>query len=197
MRTVSIITMGMILFLMTFSVAYAQDNDTLKTIFSRKSVRSYTDAAVSMDQLNLLAKAGMAAPTACGRMPWDFIIITDKECLKKLADALPHAKMAEHAGAAIAVTGDLNRQCNGKDASYWMLDCSAASQNILLAAESIGLGAVWTAVYPEAERIASVRKILGIPEDVVPLNLICMGVPKSEETPKDKFDSKLIHVDKW
>jgi nitroreductase len=195
MKTIPVVIAGLILW--SFSVVLAQDNDTLKIIFSRKSVRTYTDAGIPKHQLTLLAKAGMAAPTACGKKPWDFVVITDKEYLKKLADALPFAKMAEKAAAAIVVTGDLNRQCNGKDASYWMLDCSAASENILLAAESMGLGAVWTAVFPESDRIASVRKILGIPEGVVPLNLICMGVPKGEDEPKDKFDPKLIHTDKW
>ena len=197
MKTIPIIITGSILLLGTFSAVFAQDNDTLKTIFSRKSVRTYTDAAVSKDQLTLLVKAGMAAPTACYARPWDFIIITDKECLKKLADALPTSKSAEKAAAAIVVTGDLNRQCKGKDASYWMLDCSAASENILLAAESMGLGAVWTAVFPEADRIALVRNILGIPEGVVPLNIICIGVPNAKDTAKDKFDAKLIHTDKW
>jgi nitroreductase len=178
-------------------MVFSQGNETLTTIFNRKSVRSYEDVAISMEQLTLLAKAGMAAPTACGKMPWDFIVITDKACLNKLSEALPYAKMAKNAGAAIVVTGDLNRQCNGKDASYWMLDCSAASQNVLLAAESIGLGAVWTSVFPEEDRIFSVRAILGIPEDVVPLNLICIGAPKGDHTPKDKFDAELIHINKW
>ena len=197
MKAIVNITIALILLSGTFSAASAQDNDTLKTIFGRKSVRTYADTAVSRDQLILLVKAGMAAPTACDKRPWDFIVITDKERLKQLADALPFAKMAERAAAAIVVTGDLSRQCNGNDASYWMLDCSAASENILLAAESMGLGAVWTAVFPESDRIASVRKILGIPEGVVPLNLICMGVPKGKDEPKDKFDAKLIHADKW
>jgi nitroreductase len=197
MKTITIITTGLILFLGTFSVAFAQDNDTLKTIFNRKSVRTFTDAAVSKDQLILMVKAGMAAPTACDARPWDFIVITDKECLKKLADALPTSKPAERAAAAIVITGTLSRECKGKDGSYWMLDCSAASENILLAAESMGLGAVWTAVWPETDRIELVRKILGIPEGVVPLNIICIGVTKAKDTAKDKFDAKLIHTDKW
>jgi nitroreductase len=195
-ETIQIKTIGLIL-IFGVVAAFAQDNDTLRTIFSRKSVRSYTSDRISEDQLTVLAKAGMAAPTACDKRPWDFIVVTDKTYLKKLADALPFAKMAEKAAAAIVVTGDLNRQCGGKNKSYWMLDCSAASENILLAAESMGLGAVWTAVYPEADRIASVRGILEIPEDVVPLNLISIGLPSGKDTPKDKFDPKLIHKNKW
>ncbi len=175
----------------------AQDNETLKAIFSRKSVRSYTDAGVPKEQLTLLARAGMAAPTAVDKRPWEFIIITDSACLKALAEALPYAKMVEKAAAAIVVAGDLNRQFGGMDASYWIQDCSAATENILLAAESMGLGGVWTGVFPEPDRIASVRRILGIPEDVVPLNVIPIGVPSGKEHPKDKFDPHLIHKNKW
>ncbi|MDD2702806.1 MAG: nitroreductase family protein [Candidatus Omnitrophica bacterium] len=175
----------------------AKMNDTLRTIFNRKSVRSYTDAAVSKEQLMTLVKAGMAAPTAVDRRLWDFILITDKAMLKKLAEALPYAKMAGNAAAAIVVTGDLDRQFGGKDASLWMLDCSAASENILLAAESMGLGAVWTAVFPDQERILAVRKILGIPEHVVPLNFIPIGVPAGDEKPKDKFNPARIHINNW
>jgi nitroreductase len=172
-------------------------NPTLQTIFNRKSVRSYKDGAVTEEQLMMLARAGMAAPTAVDRRPWDFILITDKTVLKKLAEALPYAKMANQAAAAIVVTGDLNRQYGGKDAVFWMLDCSAASENILLAAESMGLGAVWTAVFPDPGRILAVRTALGIPENVIPLNFIPIGIPVGNEKPKDKFDSQRIHKNNW
>ncbi len=172
-------------------------NDTLQTIFNRKSVRTYTGAPVSKDQLLMLVKAGMAAPTAVDRRPWDFIIITDKAILKKLSDSSQHAKMTEHAAAAIVVTGDLNRQYGGKEAIYWTLDCSAATENILLAAESMGLGAVWTALYPDPDRINPVKSILSIPQDIVPLALIPIGVPTGSEKPKDKFNAKQIHQNGW
>jgi len=180
--------------------AFAQEaamNDTLKTIFSRKSVREYQEKPVSEEKLMMLVRAGMAASTAVDRRPWDFIAITDKAVLRKLADALPYAKMARQAAAAIVVTGDLKRQFGGEGASYWMLDCSAATENILLAAESLGLGAVWTSVFPEKDRMAAVRKILGIPGHVVPLNLIPLGVPAGAVQAKDKFDAGQIHRDRW
>jgi nitroreductase len=179
---------------------FAQDtekNDTLKTIHDRKSVREFKDSVVSQEQLMILIKAGMAAPTAVDRRPWDFVVITDREILKQLSDALPHAKMAVKAGAAIVVTGDLKRQFGGEGAMFWIMDCSAASENILLAAESMGLGAVWTAVFPDKERISSVRKILGIPDHVMPLNLIPVGVPASETKAKDKFNPGQIHKNHW
>ncbi|MCK9431812.1 MAG: nitroreductase family protein [Candidatus Omnitrophica bacterium] len=172
-------------------------NPTLRTIFERKSVRAYQPGEVTPEQLMLLVRAGMAAPTAVDRRPWDFIVITDKEVLKKIAAAMPYAKMALEAPAAIVVTGDLNRQFGGKDASFWMLDCSAASENILLAAESMGLGAVWTGVFPDPERIRALRKILGIPENVVPLNFIPVGLPSGKDKPKDKFNPQQIHENHW
>jgi nitroreductase len=173
-------------------------NPTLTTIFNRKSVRSYTGGKVSQDQLVTLVKAGMAAPTAVDRRPWDFIIINDPNTIKKLAEKLPYAKMLNEAGAAIIVTGDTKRQFtteNGEE--YWMLDCSAASENILLAAESMGLGAVWTAVYPDKERIKAVRTLLNIPETVIPLNVIPIGIPTGKDKPKNKYNPKQIHRNSW
>ena len=172
-------------------------NDTLKTIFSRKSIRSYKDEPVSREKLEMLIKAGMAAPTAVDKRPWEYIVITDRKVLKQLADALPYAKMASTAAAAIIVGGDVRKQWGGLESDYWIMDCSAATENILLAAESMGLGAVWTAIYPEDARIRAVRQILGIPPHIVPLNLVPVGVPAGREKPKDKYNPAQIHWNKW
>ncbi len=172
-------------------------NDTLKTIFSRKSIRSYKDEPVSKEKLEMLIKAGMAAPTAVDKRPWEYIVITDRKVLKQLADALPYAKMASTAAAAIIVGGDVRKQWGGMESDYWIMDCSAATENILLAAESMGLGAVWTAIYPEDARIRAVRQILGIPPHIVPLNLVPVGVPAGREKPKDKYNPTQIHWNKW
>lgn len=172
-------------------------NETLKTIFSRKSVRVYKDEPIAKEKLDMLVRAGMAAPTAVDKRPWEFIIITDKAILKQLAGALPYAKMAEQAAAAIVVGGDINKQWGGADSEFWIVDCSAATENVLLAAESLGLGAVWTAVYPDQERITAVRQILNIPDNIIPLNLIPVGVPTGIEQPKDKYNPAQIHWEKW
>ncbi len=183
------------------TAAWAADeavmNDTLKTIFARKSVRSYKQEPIAKDRLEMLVRAGMAAPTAVDKRPWEFIVVTDRAVLKQLAEALPYAKMADRASAAILVAGDVKKQWGGPESDYWIMDCSAATQNILLAAESMGLGAVWTAVYPENDRVRAVRRILGIPSHVVPLNLIPVGVPAGPERPKDKYDPKQIHWNRW
>lgn len=172
-------------------------NETLQTIFSRASVRSYGDAPVSADTLLMLVRAGMAAPTAVNKRPWEFIVVTDRATLEKLAAALQYARMAAHAAAAIVVAGDTRRQYGGTDAQYWIMDCSAASENILLAAHSLGLGAVWTSVFPEQDRMDKVRGILGIPDHVVPLNVIPIGAPAAAVKAQDKYDPAQIHRDRW
>ena len=171
-------------------IASAQ-NPTLETIFSRKSVRSYTDQPVSVDDLMLLVKAGMAAPTGMNRQPWEFFIIQDKELMASLADKIPYARMLKEAQAAIVVMG------NPEKSIYWYLDCSAAAQNILLAAESIGLGAVWTAGYPFEDRMETISKAIGIPKPFLPLCLIPIGYPKGEQMPKNKWDESKVHMNKW
>lgn len=173
------------------------NNETTKTIFSRKSVRNYVETTLSQETLEFLVRAGMAAPSAMDRRPWEFIIINDKNVVKKLNDALPHAKMAENAGQAIVVAGNIEKQAGGKDATFWIMDCSAAAENILLAAESLGLGAVWTAVYPAADRLKPVVEILGLPSNIVPLAFIPVGKPAGSDKPKDKFDKEKIHWNHW
>jgi len=172
-------------------------NPTLTTIFNRKSVRHYTTEEVSNEQLILLAKAGMAAPTAVDKRPWAFVSVTDRKVLDRLAEVLPYARMLKKASAAIVVCGDLNKALEGSAQILWVQDCSAASENVLLAAESIGLGAVWTGVYPDDDKVAAVREILGIPDRIVPLNVIAIGYPTGEEKPKDKWDASNLHWEKW
>ncbi|HPN22086.1 MAG TPA: nitroreductase family protein [Tenuifilaceae bacterium] len=171
-------------------------NNTVKTIFERKSVRSFENKVLSKEQLELIVKAGMAAPSARNLQPWAFIIITDRNTLNTLADRLPYAKMLYEATAAIVVCG-IPEKSGDSPEGYWVQDCSAATQNILLAIESMGLGAVWTGVYPRSERIDVVRDVLSIPQNVFPLNVIPIGYPKGENRPKDKFKPENIRREKW
>ncbi|TAL31520.1 MAG: nitroreductase family protein [Spirochaetes bacterium] len=178
--------------------ATGYDSDpVLKVIFGRKSVRHFTDRKVPRDALDLLVKAGMAAPSALNKQPWAFVVATDRAILDRLAAALPFAKMLSRAGAAIVVCGIPAEGTKGAGSEYWVMDCSAATENILLAAEASGLGAVWTAAYPSTERVASVREILGIPGTVVPLNVIPVGYPTGEDLPKDKYRPENVHWDRW
>ncbi len=171
-------------------------NETLEVIYTRRSVRSFTGEPVSRDDLWKILKAGMSAPSAVNIQPWAFIVVTKREVLDKLCEKLPYAKMLDKAGAAIIVCGIPNKdKIYAKD--YWVMDCSAASENILLAAHALGLGAVWTAVYVDKERIASVRNILNIPEHIIPLNVIPIGVPKDKGSVTDKFREENIHWEQW
>jgi nitroreductase len=170
--------------------------DALSVIHNRKSVRHFTGKSVSRDDLITIVKAGMAAPTAVNMQPWSFVIVTDRPSLDILAQALPYAKMLDKAGAAIIVCAIAEKAFQGK-AEIAIIDSSCASENILLAVESLGLGAVWTGVYPDKERMDAVRKEFNIPEGVIPLNVIPIGYPTNEDKPKDKFKQENIHWEKW
>lgn len=166
-------------------------NAALDNIFERKSVRSYLDKEVEKEKIDLMLRAGMSAPTGKNNQPWEFIVISDRAILDSLAAGLPYAKMLAQAHNAIVVCGDSTRSF------YWYLDCSTAAQNILLAAESLGLGAVWTAAYPYDDRMQVVRKHTALPRNILPLCVIPFGYPATKEQPKQKFDEKKIHYNHY
>lgn len=166
-------------------------------IFQRKSIRMYTDEPVTKQELKTLMKAGMAAPSAKNMQPWAFIGLTDRRKMDLLAEGLPYAKMLFYAPAAIVVCGNLDKVFPTSSSELWVQDCSAASENILLAATAMGLGAVWTALYPYTDRYMLAQKILNIPNHIVPLCLIPVGHPKEEESPKNKFKPENIHWNQW
>ena len=163
----------------------------LDNIFERKSVRAYLNKGVEKEKIDLMLRAGMAAPTGRDIRPWEFVVVSDRAKLDSMAAALPYAKMLTQARNAIIVCGDSVRS------SYWYLDCSAAAQNILLAAESLGLGAVWTAAYPYEDRMQVVRKYTNLPDNILPLCVIPFGYPATKENPKQKFDEKKIHYNQY
>lgn len=138
----------------------------------------------------------MAAPTAVNRQPWQFVVIDTRESLDSLAEVLPYAKMLNHASLAIVPCGDLSKAFENEP-MYWVQDLSAATENLLLAAHSLGLGAVWTGVYPTAERVAAVSRRLGLPSNIVPLAVVPVGYPEGEQHPKDKWNPDVIHYNHW
>ena len=172
-------------------------NSFLDVIFSRKSVRSYTGELVPKEKLDILLKAAMAAPSGRNQQPWAFIAISDQVILEKLAKGLPYAKMLPEAGTAIIVCGYSAPHERSDSKDLWEQDCAAATQNILLGAEAMNLGAVWTAVHPYPDRQEHVRKVLNIPSEIFPFCVIPVGYPIGEEIPKNKFDPVKIHWDKW
>lgn len=170
--------------------------DALTVIRERKSVRSFTGEPISKDVIDKILHAAMAAPAAIHLLPWKFIVVTDKSTLQALADGLPFARMIVKAGTAIVVCAVPEEAAMNSEA-FAILDCTCASENILLAAEALDLGAVWTAVYPNKELMDFVRKELNIPQDVIPLNVIPVGYPTGEEETQDKYDTRNIHWEKW
>ncbi|MDA3954963.1 MAG: nitroreductase family protein [Bacteroidales bacterium] len=168
--------------------------EIIKGILTRRSIRKYTDKQISEEQIETLLKAGMYAPSASNQQPWHFIVIKDREILNKIAEVHPYAKMLTQAPLAILVCGDQNLELS-KD--YWVVDCSAATQNILLAAHDLGLGAVWLGVHPRIERKADIRKIFELPNHIQPMSLISIGYPDEEKEMPERFKPERIHYNEW
>lgn len=178
------------------SQATGSTESVINNIMTRTSIRQFTDRQIAKDTLETIVKAGMAAPSAMNKQPWEFVVITDRAVLDSLNAVHPYANL-KTATAAIVVCGDMKKTIEGEGQDYWVQDCSAATENILLAAHAYGLGAVWCGVYPVKERIESVSKVLGIPSDIVPLNVVTMGYPDQNPEPKDKWNPDAVHYQKW
>ncbi|MFI3261329.1 MAG: nitroreductase family protein [Rikenellaceae bacterium] len=163
----------------------------LDLIFSRSSVRSYTDRKVSVNTMELLLQAGMAAPTAGNRQPWRFVVVSTREILDSIPAIIPGAHMAAKSQHAIVVCGLPSKALVPE---YWVQDCSAATENILLAAHAMGLGAVWCGAYPNnaEDKVGRLQKLLSLPEDVYPLSVVVFGYPDSEPNVKDKWDPEKV-----
>lgn len=172
------------------------DNPAYHNILTRVSVRRFTDYVVSAEQLTAILHAAMSAPSGVNKQPWEFIVVNDRDLLNQLADVLPYAKMTANASLAIVVCGNKDRFLPGVDDNLWEQDCSAASENILLAAHALGLGGVWTCLYPHQDRIDPVKKILNIGENMIPFNLIPIGQPASDHAPMDKWHPERVHFNR-
>lgn len=160
----------------------------IENIMTRTSIRAYTNQPVAADTVEILLKAGMAAPSAVNKQPWHFVVINERAKLDELAEANPRGgKMLKEAPLAIVVCGDLTKTLDGKGQEFWIQDCSAATENILLAAHALGLGAVWTAGHPMEERMETLRATLKLPDTIVPLCTIVIGHPAENPDPKDKW----------
>lgn len=168
-------------------------NSAYQNIIGRTSIRKYTDEQITDELKTSLLRAAMSSPSAVNRQPWEFIIVDNPDILIELADSLPYAKMAANAPMAIVVCGNSSRFLDGEDATLWIQDLSAASENILLAASALGLGGVWTCLYPHDERMSAVSRILNIPKGIIPFNLIPIGCPAKLHAPIDKWHPERIH----
>jgi len=168
--------------------------DTLDAIVTRRSIRKFTDQVVPDEMVSQLLKAAMAAPSAGNEQAWQFIVIRDRALLAAIPKFHPYSAMLKYASVAILVCGDLTLE---KFKGYWVQDCSAATQNLLLAATTMGLGAVWTGVYPLEDRVAGMRTLLNLPEHVIPLSLVPVGFPAEQPAKADRFNAERVHNDRW
>jgi nitroreductase len=168
----------------------------LNNIFNRKSVRKYTDEEIYKEDLITILKAGMSAPSTCNFQPWQFIVIQNKKTLEDMANIHKYAKMFKNAKAGIIVLGNMEKTLKDFE-EYWVEDCSAATENILLSIEALGLGAVWTGIYPVNERINKLKDYFDLPENIVPFALLSIGYPKGPQSVKNKWDETKIHWEKW
>jgi nitroreductase len=163
--------------------------DALEAIHTRRSIRTFDGAPVSPEQIEVLLRAAMAAPSAGNAQPWRFVVVTDRAILDRIPDIHPYAAMARTAPAGILVLGDASLE---KYPGYWVLDCAAAIQNLLLAARATGLGAVWTGVYPTSERVAAFSRLFALPGHVTPHSFVVVGHPAQEPGPVDRFNPSRV-----
>lgn len=171
-------------------------NPRLDFIFSRRSIRTFTQQEIPENVLTDLLEAAMAAPSALAKDPWRFIVLRSRASLNQLAAALPNGKMLGEATAALVVCGDIN-QAHDRQLSFLLQDLSAAIENILLAANALGLGACWLGIHPREERIATVSQSFGLPEHVIPVAGIALGWPAQERSPRTRFNAAYVHQEKW
>lgn len=171
--------------------ANTYETQAINTIYERRSIRSYLDKPVEKDLIVTLLKAATAAPTAVSCQPWEFIVVDEEEKLATLKKELTFARY--NAPIAIIVCGNMKLTLKGPDHDMWIQDCSAATENILIAAASLGLGTVWIGIYPVENRVRLLKKVFNIPEHVIPLNIIYVGYPAENLGPRTRYDEKRVY----
>ncbi len=165
-------------------------------IFNRTSVRKYTGKIVEDEKIDQLLHAAMAAPSACKKDPWRFIVVKDAEKIQKIKQILPNGSFIDQAGTAILVLGDINA-AHDNSFIYMLQDCSAAVQNIMLAAAELNLGTCWLGVQPNEDRAKNLSELFNLPENIIPVAAIAIGYPDGEVAFKSRYDSNFVHYNQW
>jgi nitroreductase len=166
----------------------------LKEILERRSIRKYLELPVSEGDIEKLLRAAMAAPSAGNQQPWEFILIKDRKIMAGITKFHPYSQMLNEAALAIVICADLDKE---KHVGYWVQDCSAATENILIEAQHLGLGSVWLGIYPREDRVKGLKELLNLPERVMPLSIVSLGYPAVKKDPSDRYDKLRIHINKW
>ena len=194
---VAVLALAILLFLTRKGNKVDKESIVLENIATRTSIRAYTEEPVEQAKIEKMLKAAMAAPTAMNKQPWHFVVVTDKDQLKALSQTSPYAGMVAKAPLAIIVCGDMLKAIEGGGRDFWIQDASAATQNLLLAAHAMGLGAVWTGVYPDLERCKSIAEVTALPDNIIPLNVIVIGYPAQDPQPKDKWKPANVSYNRY
>jgi nitroreductase len=171
-------------------------HESLGFIFGRRSVRVYSPGVVTGETATKLLEAAMAAPSAMTKDPWRFVIIREPQTLSELTAALPGGKMLATAALAIVVCGDLDAALD-RQLSYLLQDCSAATENLLLAAHALGLGACWVGVHPGEDAVRQVKQMLSLPAAIIPMAVIALGHPGEQPEARTRYRSEYVHAEKW
>ena len=168
--------------------------DILKAIFTRRSIRKFTGESVKEEDLKTILKAGFQAPSAHNYQPREYVVVRDRETIEKIAEFHTYGKMLPKAGCGIIVCGDKNKQ---PEIGFLVEDCSASIQNILLAAHGLGLGAVWCGLYPVVKFTEATIELLNLPENIIPIGMVVVGVKNEEKQKVNRYDESKIHYDRW
>jgi nitroreductase len=166
----------------------------LDIIKKRRSIRSFTVQIVESEKIEALLQAAMYAPSAVNKQPWHFIVIDDRKVLNKIMEIHPHSKMFETAKLGILVCGDLQLQ---HAQGYWIADCAAATENLLLAATAIGLGTCWVGIYPREERMNAMKELFQLPSHVEAFALVAIGYAAEEKKTPDRFHPEKVFLNQW
>lgn len=197
MKKVILLALTVIAFAACSKQPSVMKNQAIQNIMTRVSVREFTGEKISEAQVDTLLRAAMAAPSAINKQPWAFIVVDDDALIAKLGEALPYSRCSNHPAVAIIPCGDLSKAIEGEMSAFWINDVSAATENLLLAAHAMGLGAVWTGLHPDMNRAKMVQELLGLPEHIIPLCVVPVGVPAEQPAVKDKYKPENIHHNGW
>ncbi|MCR4412373.1 MAG: nitroreductase family protein [Thermoguttaceae bacterium] len=168
--------------------------DVLEALHTRRSIRQYQDRPVPAELIDRLLRAAMAAPSARNAQPWHFVVLDDRTLLDAIPEFAPNAPMVRGAPAAILVCAELRLELSP---GYWPVDCAAATENLLLAAHGLGLGAVWCGIYPREERMAGFRRLLDLPKGIEPHSLVVLGYPAEHPPSQDRYRPDRVHRNGW
>mgnify|MGYP003305329390 CR=1 FL=1 len=160
-------------------------------LLKRRSCRKFKETKISDEQIDYIMHAAMSGPSAMNKTPWEFFVITSDEKLKEIAASGRYC--GYKCPLAIVVAANSKKFLPSPMEEFWVQDCSAATENILLAIADLGLGAVWCGVYPQKTPVANVQKVLGVKDNIIPLNIILVGYPDTELEPRDQYDENLVH----